>query len=120
MPQVPIFALLGYVNSNINPLYSDTFSLGDTTHRWQGLVVNNVTTTNILATGYVSSSAMYINGLPVTTTTPTLDQVTTQGNTTSNSIQFAGGTSTGLILPGTTDIYDLGYNGLSMEKHLWK
>ncbi len=101
-------AVLGYINSNLNPMITDTYSLGDATHRWQGLTVNYVTTTNILATGYVSSSAMYINGLPVTTTTPTLDQVTTQGNTTANSIQFAGGTSTGSILPGTTDIYDLG------------
>ncbi len=101
-------ALLGYINSNLSPAITDAYTLGDATHRWQGLVVNYVTSTNILATGYVSSSAMYINGLAVTTSVPTLNQVTTQGNVTANAIQFGEGTSTGSILPGTTDLYNLG------------
>ncbi len=101
-------AVLGYINSNLMPMTTDTYYLGDETHRWQGLTVNYVTSTNILATGFVSSSAMYINGQAVTTSVPTLDQVTTQGNVTSNAIQFGGGTSTGSILSGLTDFYDLG------------
>jgi len=101
-------AVLGYINSNLSPAVTDTYALGDATHRWQGLVVNYVTSTNVLATGYVSSSAMYINGQAVTTSVPTLNQVTTQGNVTANAIQFGGGTSTGSILPGTTDLYNLG------------
>ncbi len=88
-------ALLGYINSNLSPAITDTYTLGDATHRWQGLVVNYVTSTNVLATGYVSSSAIYINGQAVTTSVPTLNQVTTQGNVTANAIQFGGGTSTG-------------------------
>ena len=101
-------AVLGYINSNLSPMASDTYTLGDASHRWQGLTVNYVTSTNILATGYVSSSAMYINGQAVTTSVSTLDQVTTQGNVTANAIQFGGGTSTGSILPGLTDANDLG------------
>ncbi|MDF1497558.1 MAG: hypothetical protein P1P90_05905 [Patescibacteria group bacterium] len=103
-------AVLGYINSNLMPMTTDAYYLGDATHRWQGLTVNYVTSTNILATGYVSTSAMYINGRAVTTSVPTLDQVTTQGNVTANTIQFAGGTSTGSLLPGTTDLYSLGSN----------
>jgi hypothetical protein len=101
-------ALLGYINSNLNPMLTDTYTLGDETHRWQGLTVNYVTSTNVWATGFVSSSAMYINGQAVTTSVPTLNQVTTQGNVTTNAIQFGGGTTTGSILPGLTDAYNLG------------
>ncbi len=102
------FALLGYINSNLSPAITDTYTLGDATHRWQGLAVNYVTSTNIWATGFVSSSAMYINGQAVTTSVPTLNQVTTQGNITANTIQFGGGTSTGSIFPGLIDTYNLG------------
>jgi len=98
-------AVLGYINSNLMPMTTDAYYLGDSAHRWQGLTVNYVTTTNILATGFVSSSAMYINGQAVTTSIPTLNQVTTQGNVTDNAIQFGGGTSTeSLYLQSDLDV----------------
>jgi len=41
-----------------------------------------------------------------------LQQVTDNGNTTTNAIQFAGGTSTGDIIPGSHDVYSLGNTDL--------
>ena len=104
----------GYVSSDFNP-YSDlTYNLGSSAYRWLGLNVANVTSTNVtttnLAAGYVTTSELWVDGTQITGagSTSNLQQVTDQGATTTNRIQFAGATSTNNILPGTNLAYDLG------------
>jgi len=101
-------ALLGYVNSDLNPQITDTYSLGDASRRWLGLNVANVSSTNIDALGYVSTTELFVNGNQITGGAATFQEVTNNGNSTTNTIQFAGGTSTASLLPGTADAYDLG------------
>lgn len=99
--------VLGYITSNLLPSKTDAYYLGNEAHRWLGLTVKNATATNVLALGYVSSSAMYINGRSVTTSVPTLQQVATAGNVSNRWLSFAGATSTANIVP-SSDIYSLG------------
>ena len=104
----------GYVSSDFNP-YSDlTYNLGSSAYRWLGLNVANVTSTNVtttnLAASYVTTSELWVDGTQITGagSTSNLQQVTDQGATTTNWVQFAGATSTDNLVPGTTLSYDLG------------
>jgi hypothetical protein len=123
-------AMLGYVNSNLTPRTANAYTLGTATNRWRSLytadgifasgtilasglrVYGGATTTNLYATGFVSTTALYINGQAVTSSVPSLQQVTNKGRTTSLALQFAGGTSTGALRPSATGFSDLGSSAL--------
>jgi hypothetical protein len=96
------------------PGTNNLYNLGSTAYRWANLFAVNgnftgtVTTTNLFASGYVSTTQLYVNGVAVTGATPTLQQVTNAGYITSNAIGFAGASSTGHLLPTTNNLYDLG------------
>lgn len=107
-------ALTGRVNSNLLPFLSLTYDLGSSSYRWRNIWANSVTTTWLGATT-VSTTNLYINGAAVTTSVPTLQQVTTKGRTTTLPIQFAGGTSTGSFRPLTNNTYNLGSVALSWK-----
>ncbi|MDD5502463.1 MAG: hypothetical protein PHH26_03245, partial [Candidatus Thermoplasmatota archaeon] len=93
---------------NITPTANNTYDLGSSSYYWRKLFATNVSSTNIDAVGYVSTTNLYIKGVAVTSSVPTLQQVTTQGADTNKWIQFAGATSTGNILPSSNNVYDLG------------
>ena len=99
--------LTGRVNSNLLPYITDNYYLGNSSYRWLGLNAVNVTTTN-LAASYVTTSELWVDGTQITGATPNLDQVTTEGNITSNAIGVGGVSSTGNILPTASLTYDLG------------
>ncbi|MDF1496880.1 MAG: tail fiber domain-containing protein [Patescibacteria group bacterium] len=101
-------SLSGRVDSDLLPYITDTYNLGNSSYRWLGLNVANVSSTNIDALGYVSTTNLYVDGVQITGATPNLDQVTTEGNITSNAIGVAGVSSTGNILPTASLTYDLG------------
>jgi len=94
-------SLTGRVNSNLLPYITDTYSLGNSTYRWLGLYAQNVTTTN-LAADYVTTTELWVDGVQVTGGIPNLDQVTDEGNITTNAIGVGGVSSTGNILPTQT------------------
>ena len=97
--------LTGRVDSNLLPYITDTYYLGNSTYRWKGLTVGNVSSTNIDALNYVSTTNLYIGG---SLFTGDLQSVTDLGNITTNPIGVAGVSSTGNILPTATLTYDLG------------
>ncbi len=81
--------------------------------------IDTFTFVNATGTNLNVSSSLTVNGVNVCLSngtncpagsgaTPTLQQVTDQGNVTTSTIQFAGGTSTGDFLPGTDATYFLG------------
>ncbi|MFZ6015497.1 MAG: hypothetical protein ACOYUZ_04035 [Patescibacteria group bacterium] len=125
-------ALTGGVNSNLLPSVTDQYYLGDAANRWLGLYVQtvtstnifttnlqaaNVTSTNIYASGYVSTTALYVNGVQITGGgSQSFQDVTDIGNVTTNGIQFAGGTSTGDLMPGAHLAYDLGRPGMRWDE----
>ncbi|MBD3328331.1 hypothetical protein GF340_03430, partial [Candidatus Peregrinibacteria bacterium] len=99
------FALTGYVNSDLLPMITDQYYLGDATQRWLGLFAKNVTTTNLsavnidtskLSASLVTTTQLFVGGMQITSSTgiQDLQQVTNQGNVTNNWIEFNGGTST--------------------------
>ncbi len=99
----------GYVNSNFVPYTDNVYTLGTNSYRWKNLYATNVSSTNIDALGYVSTTSLYINGTLFTgSATPNLQQVTDIGAITTNAIWFAGATSSGNFVPGTTAAYNLG------------
>lgn len=96
-----------------NVTTTNMFASGTTS--LNNLIVNNVTTTNLFASGTttltnltvtgtttlnnlsvnnVSTTSITVNGQTVTSVASTLQDATDNGNVTTNSIQFAGGTST--------------------------
>ncbi len=116
-------SLSGRVNSNLLPYITDTYSLGNSTYRWLGITAQNVNTvnvssTNIDALGYVSTTNLYVDGVQITGDIPNLDQVTDEGNITTNAIGVGGVSSTGNILPTQTLTYDLG-SSARRWKDIW-
>jgi hypothetical protein len=88
------------VNGSITTLTSTSGTI--TTFNFENATGSSLYANTIQATT-VSSTAMFVNGVAVclasgtncpTGTTPNLQTVTNAGNTTTNAIQFAGGTST--------------------------
>ncbi|MHB8831328.1 MAG: tail fiber domain-containing protein [Patescibacteria group bacterium] len=94
--------------ANILPTSNNLYDLGEVSNYWHRLFVKNVSSTNIDALGYVSTTALWVNGSPVTSNVPTLQQVTNQGYFTTRPIGFAGSSSTGDILPTSNSLYSLG------------
>ncbi len=95
------------------PGTNNLYNLGSAAYRWANLFavngnLTNVTTTNLFASGYVSTTNLYVNGTQITGATPTLQQVTNAGYITNDAIGFAGASSTGNVLPTTNNTYDLG------------
>jgi len=96
------------------PGTNNLFNLGSTAYRWANLFAVNgnftgtVTTTNLFASGYVSTTSLYVNGTQITGATPTLQNVTDEGYITNDAIGFAGASSTGHLLPTANITYDLG------------
>jgi hypothetical protein len=87
--------LSGRVDSSLLPYITDTYYLGNSTYRWLGLTVGNVSSTNIDASGYVSTTNLYIDGVLYTgSATADLQAVTDAGNTTDNSIIITSATPT--------------------------
>ncbi len=102
----------GYVNSNFVPYTDNVYTLGTNSYRWKNLYATNVSSTNIDALGYVSTTSLYINGTLFTgSATPNLQQVTDIGAITTNAIWFAGATSSGNFVPSSTTAYNLGTGG---------
>ncbi len=91
-------AVLGFVNSDLLPQLDNQYALGSATNRWKGVFAVSVTSTNISANYVnavtVSTTNLMVNGAAVTTSVPTWQQVTNEGNVTNKDVQFAGGTST--------------------------
>jgi hypothetical protein len=54
-----------YINSDFIPYTDNVYSLGSLDYRWKNLNAVNVSSTNIDALGYVSTTNLYINGAPV-------------------------------------------------------
>ncbi|MDD5502179.1 MAG: hypothetical protein PHH26_01805, partial [Candidatus Thermoplasmatota archaeon] len=94
--------------TDLMPAVDTTYSLGSSSLRWKNLFVTNVSSTNIDATGYVSTTKLFVNGSQILTANPNLQQVTDQGYFTTNSIGFAGASSTGNIIPTANNAYSLG------------
>ena len=111
-------SLSGRVDSNLLPYITDTYYLGNSTYRWLGLTVGNVSSTNIDALNYVSTTNLYVGGVQVTGATPNLQHVTDVNNITTNAIGVAGVSSTGNILPTTSLTYDLGSSSNRWDE-LW-
>ncbi len=57
-----------YINSDFLPYLDNTYSLGSASYRWKNLYATNVSTTNIDALNYVSTTNLYINGSPLSLT----------------------------------------------------
>ena len=83
--------------------YTDATTTNATFATVGTLTASNATITNVSSTNMSVSSSLLVTGKAVCladgtnclpTTTPTLQQVATAGNTTSLALQFAGGTST--------------------------
>ncbi|MFA6406913.1 MAG: hypothetical protein WCW34_05370, partial [Patescibacteria group bacterium] len=117
--QVDGYTLLGASSSNLVnfrariasdliPSVDTTYSLGSAALRWKNLFVTNVSSTNIDATGYVSTTQLWVNGSQVISANPNLQQVTNQGYVTTNPIRVNGVSSTASILPTANNAYDLG------------
>ncbi|MDD2786171.1 MAG: hypothetical protein PHS79_04780 [Patescibacteria group bacterium] len=105
------------VGGHVIPRANNTYDLGSTTNKWRNLFTTFVSTTNLLATGYVSTTALYINGTLITGTgAQDLQDVTDLGAITTNWIQFAGATSTSNFLPGTNNLYNLGSTAYAWKK----
>ncbi len=94
--------------ANILPTSNNLYDLGEVSNYWHKLFAKNVSSTNIDALGYVSTTALWVNGSPVTSNVPTLQQVTNQGYFTTHQIGFTGASSTGNIIPTTNGSFDLG------------
>ncbi|MDD5726348.1 MAG: hypothetical protein PHC53_02955 [Patescibacteria group bacterium] len=94
--------------ANILPTSNNLYDLGEVSNYWHRLFAKNVSSTNIDALGYVSTTALWVNGSPVTSNVPTLQQVTNQGYFTTKSIGFTGASSTGNIIPTANGLFDLG------------
>ncbi|MEO5927691.1 MAG: hypothetical protein ABIO72_03135 [Patescibacteria group bacterium] len=103
-----------HISSDLIPTIDATYSLGTASLRWLTLnAVNvsstNVTTTNLFVNGQAVCLANGVNCQATSGTAQTFQQVTTAGNTTTNQIFFAGGSSTavfeasGLIVDGGTE-----------------
>ena len=95
----------GRVNSNLLPYITDTYYLGNNAYKWRGISVTNVSSTNIDALGYVSTTVLYLNGAEFL---GDLQSVTDINNITDNAVGVAGVSSTGDILPTTSLNYNLG------------
>jgi len=117
-----------YVMSDVLPATDLAYRLGDATHRWLGLDVGTVTTTNLFATTVsstnglftnatsswlgattVSTTQLFVNGQAISSgvpaTTATLQTITTNGATTTNLIYAFGGLQTSnLTATGTTSL----------------
>ncbi len=111
------------IDGHTGPSSTNAYDLGSASYRWRNLYASNgvftsVSTTNIDALGYVSTTDLYINGSLISGGTPTLQDVTDEGYVTTNPIRVAGASSTGHILPVTTLTYDLGSSS-NRWKDLW-
>ncbi len=106
------------VDSDLSPYFTDTYSLGSNSNRWKNLFASNVSSTNMDALGYVSTTNLYVNGTQITGATPTLQQVTTAGRYTDLAIGVGGVSSTGSILPTSNLAYDLGSSS-NRWKDIW-
>ncbi|MDD2786421.1 MAG: hypothetical protein PHS79_06100, partial [Patescibacteria group bacterium] len=105
------------VSSDLTPAADVTYNLGLPALRWKSLYAANVSSTNIEASGYVSTTQLFINGTMVTgIETQDLQDVTDLGAITTNWIQFAGATSTSNFLPGTNNLYNLGSTAYAWKK----
>jgi hypothetical protein len=117
-----------HVLSDVLPSTDLAYRLGDTSHRWLGLDVGTVTTTNLYATTVsstnglftnattswmgattVSTTNLYVNGQAITAgvpaTTATLQTITSNGASTTNLIYAFGGLNTSnLTATGTTSL----------------
>ncbi|MFA5798892.1 MAG: LamG-like jellyroll fold domain-containing protein [Patescibacteria group bacterium] len=51
------------VAGHVGPSSTNAYDLGSSTYRWRSLFANNVSSTNIDASGYVSTTNLYVNGL---------------------------------------------------------
>ncbi|MDD5502178.1 MAG: hypothetical protein PHH26_01800, partial [Candidatus Thermoplasmatota archaeon] len=100
------------VAGSVAPSTTNSYDLGGSANYWRKLFVKNVSSTNIDALGYVSTTKLWVNGTQVVTANPNLQQVTDQGYFTTHSIGFAGASSTGNIIPTVTNSYDLGSSSL--------
>ncbi|MDF1497658.1 MAG: hypothetical protein P1P90_06450, partial [Patescibacteria group bacterium] len=94
-----------YINSDFVPYVDNNYGLGSATYRWKNLYSTNVSSTNIDALGYVSTTNLYLGG---SLFLGDLQSVTDLGNITTNVIGTAGVSSTGDILPTASLAYDLG------------
>ncbi|MFA6512482.1 MAG: hypothetical protein WCV86_05175, partial [Patescibacteria group bacterium] len=92
----------------ITPRTTLTYDLGSSSNYWRKLFATNVSSTNIDALGYVSTTNLWVNGSQIISANPNLQQVTNQGYVTTNPIRVNGVSSTASILPTTDHLYDLG------------
>ncbi|MDD2731389.1 MAG: hypothetical protein PHW33_04690, partial [Candidatus Portnoybacteria bacterium] len=96
------------VAGTIAPSTTNSYDLGAASYYWRKLYATNVSSTAIDATGYVSTTNLWVNGHQVISANPNLQQVTDQGYVTTNPIRVNGVSSTASILPTTNGAYDLG------------
>ncbi|MCK9212379.1 MAG: hypothetical protein M0P61_16180, partial [Ignavibacteriaceae bacterium] len=101
----------------ITPRTTLTYDLGTSSNYWRKLFVKNVSSTNIDALGYVSTTSLWVNGTQITGSgSQNLQQVTDIGYVTTKPIRVAGVSSTASILPTVTNSYDLGSSSAYWRK----
>ena len=79
------------VNGTIGPAQNNLFDLGSNDLAWRNITAagtvsstngyfGNVTSTNLDVLGNITANAIYIGGIQIPTTTPSFDDVTSEGN----------------------------------------